>query len=80
MRTSPSARFAPKSSNVLGLGVAVNANSERLGTCPRLTASARARLSTSSSADSEPRILSLRLIQILGREDGFERFGALARL
>ncbi len=33
---SPSARFAAKSSSALGLGVAVNANSERLGMWPRL--------------------------------------------
>ena len=50
----PSARFLPKSSSVLGLGVSVKAKVERLGSLPRFSISARIVFSSSSSGVSAP--------------------------
>ena len=55
----PSARFAPKTSSVLGSRVAVRANSERFGMWPRLTASARVRLSMVCETVGEQRVCQL---------------------
>ncbi len=50
----PSARRTPKSSSVLGLGVAVKAKVERFGSRPRRSISASTVLSSSSSGVAAP--------------------------